>query len=63
MSETKNYSVFIRLICGVLGVLGIAALIFNFQNTGKIEISLLSLASAFALFFFFVCSDQGHQSN
>ena len=45
MSETKKYSVFIRLICGILGVLGIATLIFNFNNTGKIEISIMSLAS------------------
>ena len=59
MSEAKKYAVFIRLICGILGVLGIATLIFNFNNTGKIEISFLSLASAFALFIFLFVAIQG----
>ena len=59
MSETKKYSVLIRLICGVLGALGIAALIFNFSNTGEIEISLLSLATAIALFIFLFVAIKG----
>lgn len=59
MSETKKYSIFIRLICGILGVLGIATLIFNFNNTGEIELSLLSLASAFALFIFLFVAIKG----
>jgi hypothetical protein len=59
VSETKKYSVSIRLICGILGVLGIATLIFNFSNTGEIEISILSLASAFALFIFLFVAIKG----
>ncbi len=38
MSEKRKYSFLIRLRCGVLGALGIATLIFNFNNTEKIEI-------------------------
>ena len=59
MSETKKYSVFIRLICGILSVLGVATLIFNFNNMGKIEISIMSLASAFALFIFLFVAIKG----
>ena len=59
MSGNKKYSVFIRLICGVLGALGIATLIFNFNNTDKIEISVMSLASVFALFIFLFVAIKG----
>ena len=59
MSASKKYSVFIRLICGLLGALGIATLIFNFMRTGEIEISILSLASAFALFIFLFVAIKG----
>ena len=59
MGDRKKYSVFIRLICGILGVLGIATLIFNFNNKGEFEISLLSLASAFALFIFLFVAIKG----
>ena len=59
MNEAKKYSVFIRLICGILGILGIAMLIFNFNSTGKVEFSFLSLASAFALFIFLFVAIKG----
>jgi hypothetical protein len=59
MSERRKYSFFIRLICGVLGFLGIATLIFNFSNTGKVEVSLMSLASMFALFIFLFVAIKG----
>ena len=59
MSEAKKHSVFIRLICGILGVLGIATLIFNFNNTGSIETSFLSFASGFALFIFLFVAIKG----
>ena len=59
MSETKKYSVFIRLVFGILSVLGIATLIFSFNNTGKIEIGIMSLVSAFALFIFLFVAIKG----
>lgn len=52
MTKKRKYSASIRLICGVLSTFGIAALIFNYNNTGGIEISVFSLVSAFALFIF-----------
>lgn len=59
MSEKRKYSFLIRLICGGLGALGIATLIFNFSNTGKIEIGLMSLASMFALYVFLFVAIKG----
>ena len=52
MDEKKQFSIFIRLICGVFGILGIATIIFNFNRTGEFEVGFLSLASMFALFIF-----------
>ena len=59
MDEKKQYSFSIRLICGVLGVLGIATIIFNYYRTGEFELGFLSLASMFALFIFLFVAIKG----
>ncbi len=59
MSEKKQYSVFIRVICGFLGVLGLAAIAFNYSQAGEISIDFLSLVKAFALFIFLFLAIKG----
>lgn len=59
MGKKKQFSLTIRFICGVLGTLGIATIIFNFKRTGQFDISFLSMASMFALFIFLFVAIKG----
>ena len=52
MSEKKKYSIFIRIICGIIGSLGIAATIFNSLKAENFTFELKLLAIAFACFIF-----------
>ena len=48
----QKHSVLIRIICGVLGVLGVAAIGFNAVQDGGIEPSFILFAKLFAGFVF-----------
>jgi len=52
MATNRKYSLPIRLTCGVIGLLGFAAIAFNAIQAGKIEFSLMLFASMFAGFIF-----------
>lgn len=52
MSEKKKYSIFIRIICGIIGSLGIAATIFNLLKAENFTFELKLLAIAFSCFIF-----------
>lgn len=52
MAKNKTYSLAIRLVCGVLGLLGFVAIGFNAVQAGRIEISFMLFASMFAGFIF-----------
>jgi len=52
MSEKKKYSMFVRMVCGLLGLLGIAATAFNTLTAEEITFEIKLLAIAFACFIF-----------
>ena len=52
MSSVKKYSIFIRIICGVLGVSTIAAMILNAINSEQFVFEFKVVAIAFAAFIF-----------
>jgi heme A synthase len=52
LSSTKKYSIFIRVVCGILGVLGGVAVIFNALNAEQFVFEFRLLAIAFGLFIF-----------
>jgi hypothetical protein len=52
MSETKRYSKLIRIVCGILGLLGLGAIAFNYFHTGEFSFSFLLFAQLFAIFLF-----------
>ena len=52
MKTKKKYSPAIRTLCGILGLLGIAAMAFNAVQEGAFEPGLMLFASLFAGFIF-----------
>jgi nicotinamide riboside transporter PnuC len=52
MSEQNRISPFIRIVSGVIGVLGFAAIAFNVSQNGGVNPSIVLLASFFAGFVF-----------
>lgn len=52
MSEKKKYSKFIRIVCGLIGTLGIAATIFNAIRAENFSFEFKLVAMAFAFFIF-----------
>lgn len=52
MNEKKKYSMFIRIVCGLIGVLGIAATIFNAIKAENFSFEFKLIAMAFAFFIF-----------
>jgi hypothetical protein len=52
IAATEKYSLAIRLVCGILGLLGFGAIGFNAVQAGKLEISFMLFASMFAGFVF-----------
>ncbi len=56
MSEQKNISPFIRIVSGMLGVLGFAAIAFNASQNGGLKPDVLLFASFFAGFIFLYVS-------
>jgi hypothetical protein len=52
MNEQKRISPFIRIVSGVICVLGFAAIAFNFSQNGGLNPSILLFASFFAGFVF-----------
>lgn len=52
MGANKKYSLAIRLVCGVIGLLGFSAIGFNAVQAGQLEISFMLFASMFAGFVF-----------
>ncbi len=59
MSSVKKYSMFIRIICGVLGVSTIAATIFNALNSDQFVFEFRIVAIAFAAFIFIFAAITG----
>ena len=52
MSSVKKYSIFIRTICGVLGMSSIFVTIFNFYNSGEFVVDFNFILIFFATFTF-----------
>lgn len=52
MSEQERISPFIRVVSGVIGILGFAAIAFNASQDGGLKPDLAMLASFFAGFIF-----------
>ena len=52
MSEKKKYSMFIRIVSGLIGALGIAATIFNAIRAENFSFEFKLVAMAFAFFIF-----------
>jgi len=52
LSSVKKYSIFIRIICGVLGVSTIVAMIINAINSEQFVFEFKVVAIAFAAFIF-----------
>ncbi|KGJ90217.1 hypothetical protein [Colwellia psychrerythraea] len=52
MSSVKKYSLFIRVICGVLGVSTIGVMIFNALNSEQFVFEFKVVAIAFAVCIF-----------
>lgn len=52
MRDKKKYSILIRVICGLLGVLGIAATAFNALSAQEFVFEFKLVAIAFACFIF-----------
>jgi len=52
MSEQQRISPFVRVVSGVIGVLGFAAIAFNASQKGGLEFDVLLLAKFFAGFIF-----------
>ncbi len=52
MSEQERISPFIRVISGVIGVLGFVAIAFNALQEGRLNPDVILLASFFAGFIF-----------
>ena len=52
MSEQERTSPFIRVVSGVIGILGFAAIAFNASQDGGLKPDLVMLASFFAGFIF-----------
>ena len=52
MSEKNRYSKLVRIVCGTLGLLGLAAIAFNFFRTGEFTFGFLLFAQLFAIFLF-----------
>ena len=52
MSDQKRYSKWVRIVCGTLGLLGLAAIAFNYFHTGKFSFGFLLFAQLFAIFLF-----------
>jgi hypothetical protein len=52
IAAREKYSLAIRLVCGILGLLGLGAVGFNVVQSGKLEISFILFASMFAGFIF-----------
>ena len=52
MSSVKKYSLFTRVICGVLGLSTVGAMIFNALNTEQFIFEFRLVAIAFAAFIF-----------
>ena len=59
MSEKKKYSVFIRMVCGLLGSLGIVATIFQSLKADRFTFELKLIAVAFACFIFLYVAIKG----
>lgn len=49
---TRQHSIRIRIICGTLGVLGLAAIGFDAVQTGHIRPSFILFTKLFAIFIF-----------
>ena len=52
MSVKKKYSMFIRIVCGLIGALGVAATIFNAIKAENFSFEFKLVAMAFAFFIF-----------
>ena len=52
MSAQERISPFIRIVSGVLGVLGFAAIAFNASQDGGLNVDIVLFASVFAGFIF-----------
>ena len=52
MSERKRYSRTVRVVCGVLGLLGLFAIAFHYLATGELSWGFLLFAQFFAIFLF-----------
>ena len=52
MSDKKKYSMFIRIVCGLIGALGIAAAIYNAIKAESFSFEFKLIAMAFAFFIF-----------
>jgi len=52
MSEKKRYSKSVRIVCGILGLAGVAAIAFCYLKTGELSLGFMLFAPLFAIFLF-----------
>lgn len=56
MSKQEKISPLVRIVSGVIGVLGFVAIAFNAANDGGLQLNVVTLASFFAGFIFLFVS-------
>lgn len=56
MSEQQKISPFVRVVSGIIGVLGFVAIAFNATQDGGLQLSFMLFASFFAGFIFLYVS-------
>lgn len=56
MSKREKISPLIRIVSGIIGVLGFVAIAFNAANDGGLQLNIVTLASFFAGFIFLFVS-------
>jgi len=52
MSEKKRYPKSIRIVCGILGLAGLAAIAFSYFKAGELSLGFILFAQLFAIFLF-----------
>lgn len=52
MGEKKRYSNWIRIVCGILALLGLVSIAFGYFLSGEFSFGFLMFAQLFAIFLF-----------